>query len=106
VTYAAEEGYPDGVTVDAEGCVWVAHWAGARITRLSSTGERKQVFTVPVPNVTSICFGGADLCTLFVTTAWEGTPDRAAYPYAGDVFALNPGVRGLAEPHFHCSWNA
>jgi D-xylonolactonase len=99
-SYEEAEGYPDGITVDAEGCLWIAHWGGSRVTRLSPAGDRKQVIDIPVLNVTSLCFGGSDYRTLFVTTACEATPDRAAYPRAGGVFAVRPGVGGLLEPCF------
>jgi len=97
-----DEGYPDGLTVDAEGCLWVAHWDGWRVTRFSPAGERLAVVPLPVPRVTSLAFGGADLKTLYVTTAREGLSPvmLAAAPGAGDLFALDVGVRGVAEVAF------
>lgn len=94
--YDADEGYPDGLTVDAEGCLWVAHWGGSRLSRLSPDGERLAVIRFPCENVTAVCFGGEAFDTLFVTTAREG--DTA--PKAGHVFALKPGIRGLSERPF------
>ena len=95
--YDSEEGYPDGITVDAEGCLWVAHWEGGRITRLSPEGERLQTYKFPVSNVTSLCFGGQTYERLFVTTAKD---PRKEEPEAGHLFVLEAGVRGLPEPLF------
>jgi sugar lactone lactonase YvrE len=100
VAYEETEGYPDGLTVDAEGCLWVAHWAGARVTRIAPNGERLAVIPFPCRNVTSVCFGGAAHETLFVTTARDGD---AGSPAAGHVFAVSPGVAGLPEMAFRAS---
>jgi sugar lactone lactonase YvrE len=95
--YDSEEGYPDGITVDAEGCLWVAHWEGGRITRLSPEGERLQTYKFPVRNDTSLFFGGQKYERLFVTTAKD---PRKEEPEAGHLFVLEAGVRGLPEPLF------
>ena len=58
---AEEAGYPDGMTVDSENCIWLGHFAGSRITRYSPQGKILQVIPVPVPNITSCTFGGSDL---------------------------------------------
>lgn len=88
------EGYPDGLCVDAEDHVWSAHWAGGRITRYRPDGTRERAIEIPAPNVTSCCFGGAALDTLYVTTARVGLSEAALAraPQAGGVFA----VTGLA----------
>lgn len=97
-TYDESEGLPDGLTVDADGDLWIAHWGGSRVTRLSPRGERKTVVLVPTPNVTSVCFGGHDYRTLYITTAKDGaTADDAL---AGSVFAFKPGTAGLPETPF------
>ena len=102
ISYTHEEGMPDGLTVDAEGCLWVAHWGGARITRFSAKGERLRVVEIPAPHVTTVGFGGEDYATLYITTAREGlSPDALElWPQSGDLFALKPGVRGVPEPLF------
>ena len=100
ISFEDDEGYPDGMTVDAEGCLWVAHWAGARLTRLSLEGERMAVVRLPCRNVTSVCFGGDAYDTLFVTTAREGDMQS---PCAGHIFSLRPGVTGLPEKPFRLS---
>jgi sugar lactone lactonase YvrE len=90
------EGWPDGLCVDAEGFVWSAHWDGARVTRYAPDGTIDCVIALPVPRVTSCCFGGAELDTLFITTARIGLDDEALAqaPLSGGLFALKPGVRG------------
>jgi len=95
-------GFPDGLTVDADGFVWSAHWAGWRLTRYAPDGTVDRVVAIPAANVTSCCFGGPDLATLYVTTARDDTPsdDLARAPNAGGLFALEPGVRGRVEPAF------
>lgn len=96
------EGHPDGMTVDSENCLWLAHYGGARVTRYSPAGEVMQVVPLPVPNVTSCAFGGANLDTLYITTAsQEMSPtDLDKYPLSGSLFAYHPGVAGLPTPLF------
>jgi sugar lactone lactonase YvrE len=105
VSYTEDEGLPDGLTVDAEGCLWVAHWGGARVTRISPKGERLKVVDVPALFTTTVGFGGADYKTLYVTSAKAGLSAEqiAAYPKSGDLFAFTPGVAGVAEPLFAVS---
>ena len=96
--FLPEEGLPDGLTTDAEGCIWCAHWDGARVTRFSPQGERLTAVPMPVPRVTSVAFGGSNLSTLFVTTARYGLSPaqlRAA-PGAGALFAIETGIQGRA----------
>lgn len=102
ITYSEEEGMPDGLTVDVEDCLWVAHWGGARITRFSPDGQRLKVVAIPAPHVTTVGFGGAAYTTLYVTSAREGLSDDTlkAFPQSGDLFALEPGVAGVPEPLF------
>lgn len=97
-----ETGFPDGLTVDAQGFVWSAHWDGARITRYAPDGRIDRVVAMPVPRPTSVSFGGADLGTLYVTSARDGLDDAALarHPHSGAIFALEPGVKGLPEPRF------
>jgi len=97
-----EEGQPDGMTVDGEGGLWVCHWGGWRVSRFLPDGRRERSVALPVPQVTSCCFGGKDLRTLFVTTASVGlSPDEVGRaPLAGSLFAVDTGVAGLVEPVF------
>jgi sugar lactone lactonase YvrE len=97
-----ELGYPDGLTVDADGGLWCALWGGWRVTRFTPDGEIDRDLKLPASQVTSCTFGGENLDTLFVTTASIGltSEQRAAQPEAGGLFALDPGVRGLPTPAF------
>ncbi len=97
-----ERGYPDGLTVDAEGGVWCALWDGWRVARFDPDGREERSIELPVARVTSCTFGGAELDTLFVTTASIGldAAQAAAQPLAGGLFAVHPGVRGLPTPAF------
>lgn len=95
-------GYPDGLTVDAEGCIWQCHWSGWGITRFSPDGEAIGRIELPVANVTSCTFAGPQLDTLFITTARKGLSETelAEQPLAGGLFRCSPGVRGLPQPLF------
>jgi sugar lactone lactonase YvrE len=91
------EGVPDGLTVDLDGCVWVAMWGGGALRRFTASGEPDAVLPVPVSRPTSCAFGGADLSELYVTTASLGLSEaeRAAEPLAGRLLRLHPGPSGL-----------
>ena len=93
---------PDGSAVDAEGYVWNCQWGGARIVRYAPDGRVDRIVPVPVAQPTSCAFGGADLATLYVTSARVGLSDAdlAGQPWAGGLMAFDPGVRGLALPPF------
>ncbi|MGE0748751.1 MAG: SMP-30/gluconolactonase/LRE family protein [Rhodospirillales bacterium] len=95
-------GSPDGATVDADGGIWSAHMFGGRITRYMPDGRIDRVIELPVRPVTSCCFGGADLRTLYITTATVGLDESALaqQPLAGSLFAVDAGVQGLPEPVF------
>ena len=99
---AKEEGYPDGMTVDSEDCIWLAHFAGSRVTRYSPEGKVIQVITMPVPNITSCTFAGPDLDTMYITTARHllKEEDVRKYPLSGSLFSCKPGVMGLPTPLF------
>jgi sugar lactone lactonase YvrE len=99
---AEEEGYPDGMTVDSENCIWLAHFAGSRITRYSPAGQVLKVIPMPVPNITSCTFAGPDLDTLYITTARHllSEADIRKYPLSGSLFSCKPGVTGLPTPLF------
>jgi xylono-1,5-lactonase len=96
------DGYPDGMTVDAEDCLWIAFWDGWCVRRLSPSGERLAELAVPVQRPTSCAFGGTGLDCLFITSASRGlTPgELSAQPSAGGLFVTVPGVGGVAEPLF------
>ncbi|QCD55707.1 SMP-30/gluconolactonase/LRE family protein [Streptomyces hawaiiensis] len=97
---AIEEGagFPDGLTVDAEGCVWVALWQGSAVRRYTPDGELDRVIELPVPLVTACAFGGAGLTDLYVTTARVGLTEPPAL--AGSLFVVPGAGKGLAHPPF------
>lgn len=103
VTIPDGEGYPDGMTIDREGMIWVALWAGFKVNRWNpNTGELLQSISVPAPNVTSCTFGGANMNELYITTARKDM-DKAAldkYPQAGSVFRLKTNVVGMKSFEF------
>jgi sugar lactone lactonase YvrE len=102
VQVPAADGWPDGMTVDAEDYLWSCHWGGWRLTRYAPDGRIERVVWLPVPQVTSCTFGGPDLATLYVTTAAVDLDEatRARAPLAGALFAFQPGVVGLPEHSF------
>ncbi|MFM8899527.1 MAG: SMP-30/gluconolactonase/LRE family protein [Burkholderiales bacterium] len=89
-------GRPDGAAMDAEGCYWVALFEGQRLLRLSPQGQVLREVRLPVRCPTMPCFGGADLKTLYITTAREGRPaeELAEQPHAGCVLSLRVDVAG------------
>jgi sugar lactone lactonase YvrE len=95
-------GYPDGSTVDAEGFLWNAEYAGSRLVRYAPDGRIDRTVALPVSQPTSCAFGGSRLDVLYVTSSRQRmTPEQIAKePMAGGLFALDVGVKGLAEPRF------
>ncbi|MBE0601241.1 MAG: SMP-30/gluconolactonase/LRE family protein, partial [Firmicutes bacterium] len=94
VTVPAAYGYPDGMTIDREGMLWVAHWQGSAVRRYDPrTGECIGVLPVPASRVTCCCFGGEALDTLYITTSRRDV-DTDAEPLAGGVFQAKVGVAG------------
>jgi D-xylonolactonase len=102
VRFEDGDGYPDGMTVDAEGCLWVAFWDGWCVRRLSPSGEILLKLDLPVQRPTSCAFGGANLDQLYVTSASIDLTDAelADQPGAGGLYALEPGITGIAAPSF------
>ncbi len=97
VRFPASHGWPDGMTMDAEGLLWIAEWDGDCVSRWDpATGKLARRVKLPVSRVTSCVFGGAGLDELYVTTAWSRLdPERRrAQPLAGGLFRLRPGVKG------------
>jgi sugar lactone lactonase YvrE len=90
------DGLPDGLTLDAEGGIWIAIWGTGEVRRFRPDGTLDAIVHVPASQVSSVAFGGADLATLYITTAREDyTPaQRRAEPHAGDIFRCVPGVSG------------
>lgn len=92
ITFEEEWGKPDGMTVDAEGALWIAHWGGGRVSRFTPDGRLDRVIRLPASRLTNCVFGGTHLDRLFVTSAAQGCADE---PLAGATFEVDPGVRGL-----------
>ncbi|MEA3067271.1 MAG: xylono,5-lactonase [Sphingomonadales bacterium] len=96
------DGYPDGMTVDADGCLWIAFWDGGCIRRFSPKGEWLQTIEMPVSRPTSCAFGGRDLDRLYITSASVGldASQLSLQPNAGGLFMVIPGVQGIADVPF------
>tara|TARA_B110000977_G_scaffold43842_1_gene59518 strand:- start:903 stop:1811 length:909 start_codon:yes stop_codon:yes gene_type:complete len=90
-------GVPDGSATDEEGYLWNARWGGGSVVRFDPSGSMDRTVNIPATNVTSCCFGGPDLKTLFVTTARSGLSRQAVdeNPNEGALFAVDCGVRGM-----------
>lgn len=92
--YVPEDaGAPDGLTVDADGGIWVALWGGSAVRHYSPDGALVDVVELPVPQVTACTFGGPNLDELYITTS-KMNSDPDAMPQAGALFRAKPGVTG------------
>lgn len=102
VSIPEAEGLPDGMVVDAAGCVWVALFGAGVVRRYTPSGELDLEIGVPVSLVTSMAFGGADLGDLYITTARHRLTDeeRRRETHAGGVFVCRPGPCGMAARRF------
>jgi sugar lactone lactonase YvrE len=92
-----DQGVPDGMTVDAQGHVWSAHWDGSALYRYTPEGVEVQRIPFPARKVSSAIFGGIDLSDMYVTTALSGGERAEEGPGAGALFRLRLGIRGLPE---------
>jgi xylono-1,5-lactonase len=90
-------GYPDGMTTDAQGGIWIAHWGGARISRFLPDGRLDRVIPFPTSNITSMAFAGDGLDRMFVTSASLGCEGET---HAGTLFEVDAGVVGLPTRRF------
>jgi sugar lactone lactonase YvrE len=93
----------DGMTIDTEGMLWVAHCGGACVRRWDpNTGKELLKIDFPCPKITSLTFGGPTLSTLFVTSAYEhlSESDRAKYPQSGQIFTIDTPYKGLPTNAF------
>ena len=96
------EGAPDGMSRDREGGLWVALWGGTAVQRFSPDGRLLQRIEVAARQVSSCCFGGPNLSTLFITTSREGysEADIQADPNAGKIFAFETDTAGIAPDSY------
>ncbi len=93
IRFGDTDGAPDGMTVDAEGYLWVAHWGGARVSRFDPEGTLDRAIPLPAQQVTNVAFAGENLDRLFATSAAENLPESR---YDGALFELDPdGISGL-----------
>jgi sugar lactone lactonase YvrE len=98
------EGFPDGMTIDNEGMLWIAHWDGWKITRWNPfTGTKLNEINIPVSKVTSCTFGGPDFQDLYITSASVdlSNAELSKQPLAGSLFVIkNSGYKGLPSFEF------
>ncbi len=95
--FQADWGKPDGMTVDVEGALWIAHWGAARVSRFLPDGRLDRVVHLPASQPTSCAFAGPNLDRLFVTSA---AIDNERDPLGGALFEIDPGIRGLPPAQF------
>ena len=102
VDIPAAAGLPDGMTIDTDGCLWVALYGGSAVHRYTPDGRLDTVLSFPASNITCPVFGGPGLDMLYVTSARDGLDERqlAAQPHAGALFAADAGARGLPAHRF------
>lgn len=100
--FKEEDGLPDGMTFDSEGFVWIAHWGIGEIRRYDPDGNLCFSISLPVSQVTNICFGGKNLDRIFVSSAKHGLPQykQNIEPNAGGLFEIHGlGIKGLPAKH-------
>jgi sugar lactone lactonase YvrE len=96
ITFEADWGAPDGMTVDAEGGLWVACWGGGCVTRFTPEGARDRAIRVPASQVTNCTFAGDALDRMFVTSAADGVDE----PWGGALFEVDPGCTGMPTARY------
>ena len=103
ITVPPKLGWPDGMTSDAEGMLWVAMWGGAKLTRWNpATGQLLETIPLPALNVSSCVFGGPDLNELYVTSARQemSAAQLAEYPLSGGLFRIHTDIQGMPTFEF------
>ena len=90
-----DRGFPDGSTMDTDGCLWNCRWGGSCVVRYTPSGEVDQVIEMPVENITNCVFGGKDLKTLFITSA--NNPGKNQHELDGSLFSINLNYQGLED---------
>ena len=91
IRFEAGWGHPDGMTVDRDGGIWIAHWGGSCVSRFTPDGERERSIQLPASQITNCVFAGEDLDRMFVTSAADGVDE----PHGGALFEIEPGCVGL-----------
>ena len=100
---APEFGLPDGMTIDAEGMLWVAFYGGGKVCRVHcASGEILETIELPVPAITACAFGDDALDTLYITSAAQNmtAEEIAAAPQSGNLFSVKTGVEGVPADRF------
>jgi sugar lactone lactonase YvrE len=103
IDFPKGKGFPDGMNIDAEGMLWIAHWDGSKVSRWNpNNGEMLDSISVPVSKVTSCAFGGKNLDELYITTARVGLSEEelSSQLHAGGLFKVIPGVKGTETYKF------
>ena len=101
-----DDGFPDGMAIDAEDKLWVGLWNGNAVARYDpDNGELMEKIEVPAHNVTACAFGGENLDILYITTARVDMSEEELeqYPLAGSIFSVKPGVKGVKSAFFGTS---
>lgn len=93
----ADEGYPDGLAIDCEGCLWIAVICGGELRRYSPEGALLCQVPTGTPWPTAVAFGGADLASAYVTTSRHLAPADNSDPWAGALLGARLGIQGRAE---------
>lgn len=96
VRFEDEWGSPDGMTLDADGGLWVAHWGTGQVSRFDTAGKRERSIALPASQITSMTFAGPALDRMFVTSAADGVEED----HAGALFEVEPGCGGLPTLRF------
>lgn len=96
IEFPPDWGSPDGMTVDAQGGIWIAHWGGGGVSRFDPDGQRERWIALPASQITRPCFAGPDFSRMFLTSAADGVDE----PLAGAVFEVHAGVCGLPPSRF------
>jgi D-xylonolactonase len=105
VQVPAEEGLPDGLAVDADGCIWSAQWYGGCVVRYDPSGKVLQRLRVPAKQSSSVAFGGPDLTDIFITSAAQSEPmpimppgyDPVSGNFGGALYHANLGIAGQPQ---------
>jgi sugar lactone lactonase YvrE len=98
IRFEADWGSPDGMTLDAEGGLWVACWGASLVTRFDPQGRVDRTIALPASQITNVTFAGANLDRMFITSAADGVEDRE--PHGGALFEVDPGCRGLPTQRY------
>jgi len=90
-----DRGFPDGSTIDTDGCLWNCRWGGSCIVRFTPNGKVDHVIEMPVQNITNCIFGGKDMKTLFITTA--SNIGKNQNDLDGNLFAISLNYQGIED---------